>query len=73
MRLPPYARLDVRGEHVLGYAGRRLTVFVELFNALSRANASVADGSIDAATGEAIGFSDTLFRRRASAGLVVEF
>ena len=73
IRLAPYARLDVRAEHKLAYAGRRVTLFVELFNALNRANASLAGGSIDTTTGEAIGITDTLFRRRASAGLVVAF
>jgi hypothetical protein len=73
LRLPHYARLDLRADRQLVDLGRQLTLFVELLNALNRANMSLANGSIDAATGEAAGFTDTLFRRRASAGIVVEF
>lgn len=73
VRLPAYARLDVRADREVEYLGRRLTLFVEVLNVTNRANAGLAGGSVDAATGEAIGFTDTLFRRRVSAGIVVEF
>jgi outer membrane cobalamin receptor len=73
VRLPRYARLDLRADRQFDYLGRRLTVFVELLNSLNRANMSLSNGSVDAASGQAIGFTDTLFRRRASAGLIVDF
>jgi hypothetical protein len=73
LRLPHYARLDLRADRQVVYLGRQLTLFVELLNALNRANVSLAHGSIDPGTGEATGFTDTLFRRRASAGIVVDF
>jgi hypothetical protein len=44
-----------------------------LLNALNRANVSLAAGTIDPSTGQAIGFTDALFRRRVSAGVMVEF
>jgi hypothetical protein len=73
VRLPAYARLDVRGDREFKYFGRRLTLFAEMLNVLNRANAGLATGSIDPATGEARRFTDTLFRRRASAGVLIEF
>ena len=73
LRLPAYARLDVRADRGFDYYGRRLTLFVELLNALNRANVGLANGSVNPSTGEAIGLTDTLFRRRASAGISVVF
>jgi hypothetical protein len=73
VRLPPYARLDVRADRQLRGFGRNITLFVEVLNLLNRANAGVAAGTIDAETGEAKGFSDTLLRRRASAGFMIQF
>jgi hypothetical protein len=73
VRLPAYSRLDLRADHALDYFGRRLSFFVEMLNVLNRANAGLAGGSIDTATGQATGFTDTLFRRRVAAGILVEF
>jgi hypothetical protein len=73
VRMPAYARLDLRADRQLTYFGRRLTVFAELLNALNRANVSLAAGTVDPSTGQAIGFTDALFRRRVSAGVMVEF
>ena len=73
VRLPSYARLDLRADRAFEYFGRRLTLFFELLNALNRANLGLAGGSVNPATGEAIGFTDALYRRRASAGISVDF
>ena len=73
VRLPPYARLDVRADRSFESFGRHLTLFVEVANVLNRANVSVARGSIRPSTGEAIGFTDRLLPRRISVGLLVEF
>ena len=73
VRLPPYARLDVRADRGFESFGRHLTLFVEVANVLNRANIGVARGSIRPSTGEAIGFTDTLLPRRISVGLLVEF
>jgi hypothetical protein len=73
IRLPAYARLDLRAERRLHYLGRRLTPFVEVLNALDRTNIGRAEGRVNPLTGEAHGFTDVLLRRRMTAGIVVEF
>jgi outer membrane receptor for ferrienterochelin and colicin len=73
VRLPPYARLDLRAERRFGNGDRRLTLFAEVVNVANRANLGVGNGTVNRATGEAVGFTDRLFRRRASAGILVEF
>jgi hypothetical protein len=73
VRLPAYARLDVRADRDFESFGRRLRVFVEVINVTNRVNVGAAPGSIRPSTGEAIGFTRTLFPRRVSAGLLIEF
>jgi hypothetical protein len=73
IRLPTYARLDVRADRGFERFGHRVTIFGEILNVLNRANAGLADGFINTATGEATGFTDRLLRRRASAGILIEF
>ena len=73
IRLPPYVRLDLRAERQFHYFGRRLTPFVEVLNALDRVNTGRSEGRVNPITGEALGFTDVLLRRRVSAGVVIEF
>jgi hypothetical protein len=73
VRLPVYSRLDLRADRGFESFGRRLTLFAEVLNVLNRRNAGLASGSVDPTTGEATGFTNTLFRRRASAGLRIDF
>jgi hypothetical protein len=73
VRLPPYARLDARGDHSMHYLGRRLTVFLEVLNVLDRVNLGVGEGSVNPVTGDAHGFTDPMLRRRLSAGVIVDF
>jgi hypothetical protein len=86
VRLPAYARLDVRADRQLDAFGHRLTLFVEALNVLNRANEGMvpiagvrggsdglAGASIDLSTREVAGLTETLLRRRLSAGVVIEF
>lgn len=73
VRLPLYSRLDLRVDRSFRSFGRRLTLFAEVHNVLNRRNAGLGSGSVDPATLEATGFTNTLFRRRASAGLRIDF
>jgi hypothetical protein len=72
VRLPPYARLDVRADRAWEAFGRRFTFFVEVINVMNRANVGVAQGSVTS-TGAAVGFTDKLLPRRIGAGVFFEF
>jgi TonB dependent receptor len=71
--LPAYARLDLRSERTIERGGRRMTLFVEALNVLNRRNQGVAEGTIVAGTGEAIGFTEPLLPRLMTAGVRVAF
>ena len=73
VRLPNYARLDVRASRSFNYAAGRLTLFVEILNVLNRTNRGLADGFIRPGTGEAAGFTEPLIPRFPSAGILIEF
>jgi hypothetical protein len=73
VRLPPYARLDLRANRTFNARGRQITLFVEVLNVLNRANLGLANGHINPRTGQADGFTRSLFPRLPSAGLVVRF
>ena len=73
VRLPRYARLDVRAARTFRAAGRRVTLFVDVANVLNRTNVGLANGFIRPETGEAIGFTKSLLPRLPTAGLTVEF
>jgi outer membrane cobalamin receptor len=73
VRLPVFSRLDLRGDFRFASLGRHLTIFGEVLNVLDRGNAGRANGTVNPLTGEATGFIDMLFRRRASAGILIEF
>jgi hypothetical protein len=72
VRLPTYARLDLRASRSFTFDRRRLTVFVEVMNATGRRNLGQADGSIRA-TLEAPGYAERLIPRVPSAGILIEF
>ena len=73
VRLPAYSRLDLHAQRGFDYAGKRLTLFVDVLNVLDRRNLGRAQGSIDISTGVATGFTAPLLSRRVSGGIVVDF
>ena len=73
VRLPPYARLDVRAERTFEIVARRVTLFFEVVNVLNRNNLGVAHGIIRPGTREALGLTQSLFPRLPSAGVRIEF
>ena len=73
VRLPRYARLDLRAERRFERGERRLTLFAEVLNVANRTNVGVGYGTVNRVTGEAVGFTNRLFPRRASAGVLFEF
>jgi TonB dependent receptor-like, beta-barrel/Carboxypeptidase regulatory-like domain/TonB-dependent Receptor Plug Domain len=72
-RLPAYARLDARFNHVFNFTKRRLTLFVEVLNVLNRTNVGPDDGSVAFRSGRALGYTRSLLPVLPSAGLIVEF
>jgi hypothetical protein len=72
-RLPRYARLDLRASRTYTMNRRRLTLFVEVMNALGRRNYGQAEGTIRPVGLEAIGFVERLIPRVPSAGMLIEF
>jgi hypothetical protein len=68
VRQTPYARLDVTAQKTLDVAGRRVTIFAEIINALNRSNMGPVQGQ---ESGEP--FRERILPRMALAGLRVEF
>ena len=72
LRLPAYARLDLRGDRTFTWAGRRVTLFAEIANALNHHNVRNVPYGVDR-TGRVSDPTDALMPIVPSAGLVVEF
>ena len=72
VRLPLYARLDLRANHTFMFTRRRLTLFVEVVNVFNRANYIAARGEIYP-NRRASDVLSQLFPILPSAGLVIEF
>lgn len=71
-RPPLYARVDARANYTFNLTRRRMTLFVELVNALGRTNYRPSEASIDGRTGQAYP-TEELFPFLPSAGLLIEF
>src|SRR5262245_17876487 len=65
IRLPSYVRLDARAQRTFFSSSHALTIFGEVLNAVNRQNQGLADGFIEPATGQALGFSRALLSRTA--------
>lgn len=72
LRLPAYIRLDVRADRAVTIAGRRVTFFAEVANALNRRNERNVPYSVQS-NGRISGVTDSLLPIVPSAGFVVEF
>lgn len=72
LRLPAYARLDVRADRLVSWWGRRVTLFVEVANALNRRNERNVPYSVGR-NGQVSGVTDSLLPIVPSAGFVMEF
>jgi hypothetical protein len=72
LRLPTYARLDLRVNRTYHYTKRRLTLFAEVINVLNRENIGRTDGTVRS-DGSVTGFVETLFPILPSAGIRIEF
>jgi hypothetical protein len=72
LRLPAYARLDLRVDRTFAWSGRRMTLFVEVANLLNRDNLRNVPYGVDR-TGRVFGGTDSLIPILPSAGFVIEF
>ncbi|MEO8070294.1 MAG: TonB-dependent receptor [Acidobacteriota bacterium] len=72
VRLPAYARLDVRASRTFTYDRRRLTLFLEVMNATGHDNFGQTNGSIRNG-GAAVGYTEHLIPVIPSAGVLLEF
>jgi len=72
LRLPAYARLDLRADRAFVWGGRRLTLFVEVANVLNRRNVRNVPYGFDR-TGRVFGGTDSMLPVLPSAGFVVDF
>ena len=73
VRLPVYARLDLRATRTFTWSGQRLTLFAEVMNVLNRDNVRYNPPSIDSRTGRAARLFESLIPIVPSAGILVEF
>ncbi len=73
LRLPSYARLDLRANRTFTWADRRLTLFAEVINVLNRENVRYHPPSIDGRTFEARRLFEPLLPVVPSAGVLIEF
>ncbi len=73
VRLPSYARLDLRANRTFEWSRRRLTLFAEVINLLNRENVRYHPPSIDVRTLEARRLFESLLPVVPSAGLLFEF
>jgi outer membrane cobalamin receptor len=72
LRLPAYARLDVRADRAVTWGGRRATLFVEVANVLNRRNERNVPSAVGR-NGQLHGVTDSLLPIVPSAGFVIEF
>jgi hypothetical protein len=73
VRLPSFARLDLRANRTFNWSNRRLTLFVEVINVLDRENVRYHPPSIDGRTFEARRLFESLLPVVPSAGVLIEF
>jgi outer membrane receptor for ferrienterochelin and colicin len=73
VRLPVYARLDLRADWAFTYRKSRLTLFVEVLNLLKRPNYALSEGSLNIATGQVFELTEKGFPLLPSAGILIEF
>lgn len=73
LRVPQYARVDIRANRTFTKRTTRLTLYVEALNALGRDNVRFAQPGVDVRTGRVFGIFDALFPLVPSVGVLVEF
>jgi hypothetical protein len=73
LRVPLYARLDVRANRTFNWEEKRLTLFIEVLNALGRDNVRYETPGVNPRTHQAFGIFSSMIPRVPSAGILIEF
>src|SRR5205807_2036476 len=73
VRLPNYARLDIRANRTYTFDRRRLTLFIELVNTTNRGNLGQAPGTVRGSAFDAVNYTRKLLPFIPSLGVLMEF
>jgi CarboxypepD_reg-like domain len=73
LRLPAYARLDLRADRTFTYRKSRLTLFMEIVNATNRENFRPSSPGVNVMTGRVFDPAETTFPLLPVAGILLEF
>jgi hypothetical protein len=73
VRVPLYSRVDLRANRTFNWERKRLTLFVELLNALGRENVRFERPFFDQTTFQVFGMFNAMIPRVPSAGMLIEF
>jgi hypothetical protein len=72
-RLPDYARVDLRADRTFTKRRSRITLFVEILNALNRRNMAPSEFGLNFSTGIVSELTDKVFPLLPSAGVLLEW
>ena len=73
LRLPVYARLDLRADRTFTYRKSRLTLFMEIVNATNRRKFPPEQPGVNLVTRRVFEPAETTFPSFRSAGILLEF
>ena len=73
LRLPSYARLDLRANRTFNWSRKRLTLFAEVLNVLNRENVRFNPPRVTTSTRQVTRLFDSLVPIVPSAGMLFEF
>ena len=73
VRVPDYARLDVRASRAFNWHAKRLTLFVEVMNVFAHDNVRFNQPGINVRTRQAFGMFESMIPFVPSAGVLIEF
>ena len=73
LRLPVYARVDLRANRTFTWSRRRVTLFAELMNVLNRDNVRISSPRVNVTTREVRNMFESMIPIVPSAGILIEF
>jgi hypothetical protein len=73
VRVPTYARADIRGSRAFNWQRTRLTLFAEVLNILGRDNVRLGSPHVNGNSLQVLDMFDTMIPRVPSLGMLLEF